>query len=44
MRLGLPFDRPLLRIANAINLSQSSGKARNSSKQKGIYILFHLYN
>ncbi|WOG99435.1 hypothetical protein DCAR_0518783 [Daucus carota subsp. sativus] len=35
MRLGLPFDRPLLRIANAINISQPNGKARSSNKQKG---------
>lgn len=35
MRLGLPFDRPLLRIANAINVSQPNGKARSSTKQKG---------
>lgn len=34
-RLGLPLDRPLLRIANALNLSKSSSKESNKSLQKG---------
>ncbi|KAH7858264.1 hypothetical protein Vadar_021831 [Vaccinium darrowii] len=31
LRLGLPFDRPLLRIANAINLSTTSSARRHST-------------
>lgn len=34
-RLGLPLDRPLLRIANALNLSRSSAMESNKSLQKG---------
>lgn len=38
LRLGLPFDRPLLRIANAINLSTTSS-ARSHSTWKGSPLL-----
>ncbi|KAL7153576.1 hypothetical protein ABFS83_04G178600 [Erythranthe nasuta] len=39
LRLGLPFDRPLLRIANAINLSSSKDDTRDKSNLKGSYLL-----
>ncbi|KAA8540731.1 hypothetical protein F0562_024350 [Nyssa sinensis] len=39
LRLGLPFDRPLLRIANAINLSITKDSGRSSSIQKGTPLL-----
>lgn len=34
LRLGLPFDRPLLRIANAINLSSIKDSTRDKSNPK----------
>ncbi|XP_047981927.1 probable Ufm1-specific protease [Salvia hispanica] len=34
LRLGLPFDRPLLRIANAINLSPIQDSTRGKSNPK----------
>ncbi|KAH7528303.1 hypothetical protein FEM48_Zijuj05G0058400 [Ziziphus jujuba var. spinosa] len=37
-RLGLPFDRPLLRVANALNLATSGG-VRSESIQKGSFLL-----
>ncbi|KAH6819954.1 Peptidase C78 [Perilla frutescens var. hirtella] len=40
LRLGLPFDRPLLRIANAINLSSIKDSTRDKSNSKvGSYLL-----
>ncbi|PSR95916.1 Ufm1-specific protease [Actinidia chinensis var. chinensis] len=39
LRLGLPFDRPLLRIANAINLSTAKDIARSNSIWKGSPLL-----
>ncbi|XP_051133390.1 probable Ufm1-specific protease isoform X2 [Andrographis paniculata] len=39
LRLGLPFDRPLLRIANAINLSSVKENTRGKSIPKGSYLL-----
>ncbi|KAL3618088.1 hypothetical protein CASFOL_038409 [Castilleja foliolosa] len=39
LRLGLPFDRPLLRIANAINLSSANHNARDKSNPKGSSLL-----
>lgn len=39
LRLGLPFDRPLLRIANAINLSATKDKNRSNLKSKGSSLL-----
>ena len=35
MRLGLPFDRPLLRIANALDFSMMKDGSGNNSKRKG---------
>ncbi|KAK2987706.1 hypothetical protein RJ640_030293, partial [Escallonia rubra] len=44
LRLGLPFDRPLLRIANAINLSLTkSGATRNSTRKGNHSVSFELY-
>lgn len=40
-RLGLPFDRPLLRIANAINLSITKESTKNNYIRKG-NIQFHI--
>ncbi|KAL0357607.1 UNVERIFIED_CONTAM: putative Ufm1-specific protease [Sesamum calycinum] len=39
LRLGLPFDRPLLRIANAINLSSVKGNTRDKSNRRGSSLL-----
>ncbi|XP_057472814.1 probable Ufm1-specific protease [Actinidia eriantha] len=39
LRLGLPFDRPLLRIANAMNLSTTKYIARSNSIWKGSPLL-----
>uniref|UniRef100_A0A6N2K6G3 Ufm1-specific protease n=1 Tax=Salix viminalis TaxID=40686 RepID=A0A6N2K6G3_SALVM len=39
MRLGLPFDRPLLRIANALDFSMMKDGSGNSSKRKGPSLL-----
>lgn len=39
LRLGLPFDRPLLRIANAISLSGTKGNSMGNSTQKGSSLL-----
>ncbi|KAL0385197.1 UNVERIFIED_CONTAM: putative Ufm1-specific protease [Sesamum radiatum] len=39
LRLGLPFDRPLLRIANAINLSTVKASTRDKSNQRGSSLL-----
>ncbi|KAI8017124.1 putative Ufm1-specific protease [Camellia lanceoleosa] len=39
LRLGLPFDRPLLRIANAINLFTLKDSARSNSIWKGSSLL-----
>ncbi|KAF5730911.1 Ufm1-specific protease isoform X1 [Tripterygium wilfordii] len=39
LRLGLPFDRPLLRIANAFDLYMMKGSSRGSSIRKGSYLL-----
>ncbi|XP_059657236.1 probable Ufm1-specific protease [Cornus florida] len=39
LRLGLPFDRPLLRIANAINLSITKDSARSNSTRRGSPLL-----
>ncbi|KAL6973113.1 hypothetical protein U1Q18_027291 [Sarracenia purpurea var. burkii] len=39
LRLGLPFDRPLLRVANSINLSLPKGSARSKSIGKGSPLL-----
>lgn len=39
LRLGLPFDRPLLRIANAINLSASKDGHKSNLKSKGSSLL-----
>lgn len=39
LRLGLPFDRPLLRIANAINLSALKDRNRINLKSKGSSLL-----
>ncbi|XP_034674032.1 probable Ufm1-specific protease isoform X2 [Vitis riparia] len=38
-RLGLPFDRPLLRIANALNLSTTKDSAKSNSIRKGSSLL-----
>ncbi|CAM8929612.1 unnamed protein product [Rhodiola kirilowii] len=38
-RLGLPMDRPLLRIANALNFSLSNNKGSNNSLRKGSTLL-----
>jgi hypothetical protein len=38
-RLGLPFDRPLLRTANAMNISVPDGSARNNYARKGLPLL-----
>ncbi|KAL4363304.1 hypothetical protein GQ457_04G015280 [Hibiscus cannabinus] len=38
MRLGLPFDRPLLRIANSLDFSKK-GRSSTSSTRKGSYLL-----
>uniref|UniRef100_A0A7N0RJ20 Probable Ufm1-specific protease n=1 Tax=Kalanchoe fedtschenkoi TaxID=63787 RepID=A0A7N0RJ20_KALFE len=38
-RLGLPLDRPLLRIANALNLSLSNPKGSNTFSRKGSTLL-----
>ncbi|KAL8123386.1 putative Ufm1-specific protease [Apium graveolens] len=38
MRLGLPFDRPLLRIANAINVARSSNKQKGSLLPKDVHL------
>ncbi|XVF11628.1 hypothetical protein REPUB_Repub08aG0043600 [Reevesia pubescens] len=38
LRLGFPFDRPLLRIANALNLS-TKDRSRDISKRKGSSLL-----
>lgn len=35
LRLGLPFDRPLLRIVNAISLSRTKDNSMGNSTQKG---------
>ncbi|KAI3464177.1 hypothetical protein Pfo_020840 [Paulownia fortunei] len=39
LRLGLPFDRPLLRIANAIKLSTKNDNTRDKSNPKGSSLL-----
>ncbi|XP_022885346.1 probable Ufm1-specific protease isoform X1 [Olea europaea var. sylvestris] len=39
LRLGLPFDRPLLRIVNAISLSRTKDNSMGNSTQKGSYLL-----
>ncbi|XP_047314479.1 probable Ufm1-specific protease [Impatiens glandulifera] len=39
LRLGLPFDRPLLRFVNAVNLSAAKDNARNNSVRKGPSLL-----
>ncbi|KAL6542002.1 hypothetical protein OROGR_011488 [Orobanche gracilis] len=39
LRLGLPFDRPLLRIANAINLSSIKDNTRDKSHSKSSSLL-----
>ncbi|KAG6408836.1 hypothetical protein SASPL_131861 [Salvia splendens] len=39
LRLGLQFDRPLLRIANAINLSPIKHSTRGKSNPKGSSLL-----
>ncbi|KAM2820206.1 hypothetical protein PS2_038532 [Malus domestica] len=39
LRLGLPFDRPLLRIANALDFSTSSDVVRSDAKWKGSSLL-----
>ncbi|CAK7336595.1 unnamed protein product [Dovyalis caffra] len=39
VRLGLPFDRPLLRIANALDFSMMKDGSGNSSKRKGPSLL-----
>ncbi|KAG8388515.1 hypothetical protein BUALT_Bualt02G0133600 [Buddleja alternifolia] len=39
LRLGLPFDRPLLRVANSINLSSVKDKTRDKLTSKGSYLL-----
>ncbi|KAK6153246.1 hypothetical protein DH2020_012885 [Rehmannia glutinosa] len=39
LRLGLPFDRPLLRIANAINLSSIKDNTRDKSNPRGSSLL-----
>ncbi|KAL3824919.1 hypothetical protein ACJIZ3_020948 [Penstemon smallii] len=39
LRLGLPFDRPLLRIANAINLFSTKENTRDKSQPKGYSLL-----
>ncbi|PIN18298.1 hypothetical protein CDL12_09038 [Handroanthus impetiginosus] len=39
LRLGLPLDRPLLRIANAINLSSIKTNTKDSSYTKGSSLL-----
>lgn len=38
-RLGLPFDRPLLRIANALDFSMMKDGSGNNSKRKGPSLL-----
>lgn len=39
LRLGLPFDRPLLRVANAMKLSLTKDNTRNKPNLKGSYLL-----
>ncbi|KAL2515405.1 putative Ufm1-specific protease [Forsythia ovata] len=39
LRLGLPFDRPLLRVANAISLSRTKDNTEGNSTQKGSSLL-----
>lgn len=39
LRLGLPFDRPLLRIANAINLSSTKENMRDKTNSKGKHLI-----
>ncbi|CAN6713734.1 unnamed protein product [Malus baccata var. baccata] len=39
LRLGLPFDRPLLRIANALDFSTSRDVLRSDAKWKGSSLL-----
>ncbi|KAK2648028.1 hypothetical protein Ddye_015517 [Dipteronia dyeriana] len=39
LRMGLPFDRPLLRIANALDLSTTKDGSRNNSSRKGSLLL-----
>ncbi|KAM2939079.1 hypothetical protein FF1_038785 [Malus domestica] len=39
LRLGLPFDRPLLRIANALDISTSRDVVRSDAKWKGSSLL-----
>ncbi|XP_031283525.1 probable Ufm1-specific protease [Pistacia vera] len=39
LRLGLPFDRPLMRIANALDLSNTKDGSRSNSLRKGSSLL-----
>ncbi|XP_031281120.1 probable Ufm1-specific protease, partial [Pistacia vera] len=39
LRLGLPFDRPLMRIANALDLSITKDGSRSNSLRKGSSLL-----
>lgn len=42
-RLGLPFDRPLLRIANAINFSSTKDNTKDKSYLKGSSLLKNVH-
>ncbi|XP_073142451.1 probable Ufm1-specific protease isoform X2 [Henckelia pumila] len=44
LRLGLPFDRPLLRIANAINFSVTKDDMKDKSYPKGSSLLKNVHH
>ncbi|OAY47884.1 probable Ufm1-specific protease isoform X1 [Manihot esculenta] len=39
LRLGLPFDRPLLRVANALDFSKVKDNSGSNLRQKGLSLL-----
>ncbi|KAF2293237.1 hypothetical protein GH714_040593 [Hevea brasiliensis] len=39
LRLGLPFDRPLLRVANALDFSTLKDNSGSNSRRKGLSLL-----
>ncbi|KAJ9163838.1 hypothetical protein P3X46_023466 [Hevea brasiliensis] len=39
LRLGLPFDRPLLRVANALDFSTLNDNSGSNSRRKGLSLL-----
>ncbi|EEF51875.1 probable Ufm1-specific protease [Ricinus communis] len=39
LRLGLPFDRPLLRVANALDFSTAKDSSGGNSRRKGLSLL-----